>query len=114
MGRKLSVNWTELHDLGKRTKKNVNELENIRTNLYNIVNSLSSCWQGADASNYISNASSYLNMMKEDVDFLEQWANAFDRSASLYNGSVDDCTNYVKGTRRTFDEENLNGGVNYE
>lgn len=105
MGRKLYINWNELHDLARKTETNVTEMEKIRGNMMNIISSLSTCWTGGDSMNFITNSSNYLSVMKNDVNYLMDWTNAFYKSSSLYKNSVDECTSYVRKNRISFEKE---------
>lgn len=90
MGRQIKVNWTQVYELGKRTSDNVMEFELIRERMLKNVEEIKKCWQGADAENFINNYSRYLENLKEEVLYLNEWSEYFKKSSGRYNDQVDD------------------------
>lgn len=99
MGKKLSVNWTELRNLGDRTKDNAEEFEQIRTKMLEIILSIQDCWQGVDSSNFIASAGNYVEKLKTETLSLLEWSEFFYKSAIGYNGAVEDGLNKVRSLR---------------
>lgn len=99
MGKKISVNWTELRGLADRTKNNVEEFEQIRKKMSEIILSVQSCWQGTDSTNFINSAGNYVENLKTETLSLLEWSEFFYKSAMKYNGAVEDGLNKVRSLR---------------
>ena len=120
MGKKIMVNWQKLHNLGNNTEKYAEEFEKIRNNLETTIQSISTCWQGIEANEYIQNTTNYLESLKQDTKYLYEISNYFTRSALRYNNGVDNGISNVKNLEKNYiiEEENfltnMEGGKIYE
>ena len=78
----IKVNMNELNRYGAELEKKASEFDKLVRSMDEIVTSISnSAWTGNDASNFVSNASSYINNLK----VIEQTFLGF--SASVKNNS---------------------------
>ena len=71
MANTLTVDWSEVSNLGKNTLINSADFETARQNFLDLVYSLPECWEGDDADEFIANASSFLTTLKKDTLYFE-------------------------------------------
>ena len=65
---KVVVNVKDLAKYSEQLINDVTELDSIINSMVSIVNSLSTGWQGYDAENFVTNATSYLeNLVKKAI-----------------------------------------------
>lgn len=107
MGRFNGVNWAKLHQLGSKTSNNADSLEESRKRLQELFNSTASCWTGVDANAFRSNSNRYFEEMKEDVYYLQEWSNFYNKAASVYSDSVRTASNMIR--QSTLDLEESEG-----
>lgn len=102
MGKKIMVNWQKLNNLGNNTANYAEEFEKIRSNMESIIGSINSCWQGLDAENYITTTTNYLESLKQDTAYLYEISNYFKKSATVYNGGVNNGLSRVKSLESNY------------
>ena len=90
MANTLTVDWSEVSNLGKNTLINSADFETARQNFLDLVYSLPEWWEGDDADEFIANASSFLTTLKKDTLYFEALGKYYDHSSSTYNRVVDE------------------------
>lgn len=100
--RKIDVNWDDVSELGKKTAGYVEIFEESRKKMQEIVLSLNECWQGVDADGFRTNMYNYLESLKEDTRYLQEWEVFFKKSSARYNGGIEDGLNRVKNLEEEY------------
>ncbi len=74
MSKNLKVNWIEINKLGDKLSSCSEELESVREEMLNLVNDVKSGWTGEDSAKYITNFSNYLEGIKKETTYLNEWS----------------------------------------
>lgn len=94
---KIIVDMGKLSQFQKDLANDAEEFDNITKKMANIVRDLENGWQGYDAHNFISNASSYLNNLKQVRDVLSEESNLIDGRSKIYSNRIDDFYSKIGG-----------------
>ena len=98
MSKSLKVNWIEINKLGDKLSSCSEELESSRKEMLNLVNNVKSGWTGEDSNKFITNFSNYLEGMKTETNYLNEWSLYFKESSNLYGGNFEECLKKVENS----------------
>jgi len=91
MSKNLKVNWIEINKLGDKLSTCSEELESSRKEMLILVNDIKSGWTGDDSNKFVTNFSNYLDGIKEEINYLNEWSIYFKESTNLYGGNFEEC-----------------------
>ena len=94
---KIIVDMKELVQFQKDLADNAEEFDNITKRMASIIEDLRKGWQGYDSHNFITNASSYLNNLKQIRDTLSEESELVQRRSRTYNNRIDDFYAKIRG-----------------
>ena len=116
MANVLKVNWSKLKEMGTKTEELGKEIEEARTNFQNIINSLNECWEGTDATAFVTNCNNFLNELKQDTLYFEALGQYFTKGSDSYSKTVKETSEKIKRMNQMLEEEkdDLNLIVNPE
>lgn len=94
---KIIVDMNKLSQFQKDLSYDAEEFDTITKKMASIVNDLNNGWQGYDAHNFITNASSYLNNLKQVRDVLSEESALIEGRTSYYSNRIDDFYSKIGG-----------------
>ena len=90
MGKKLKVNFVELHKVGNKLASNADEFERERKNMEALISEIPNNWKGEDATRFVNTFNSYLASLKSETSYLREWSNFFRSSSSMYGNDYNE------------------------
>ena len=85
---KVVVNVKDLAKYSEQLINDVTELDSIINSMVSIVNSLSTGWQGYDAENFVTNATSYLENLNIVKKAIVDSAESVQKNAESYANRI--------------------------
>ena len=101
---RIKVNWGKLDALGKRTMENKNTFETSRSRLQELVDELMNYWKGQDAENYHEKATTFLDYLKGETEFMDEWGKYFSKASGNYKSGVEEGLKNIKQTNALIGE----------
>ena len=105
---RIKVNWAKLDGLGKRTMENKNTFETSRAKLQELVDELMNYWKGQDAENYHEKATTFLDYLKGETEFMDEWGKYFAKASGNYKSGVEEGLKNIKQTNALIGEVVVN------
>ena len=84
MGKKLKVNFVELHKIGDKLASSADEFERERKRMTVLVSDIPNAWKGEDSTKLVNTFSNYLESLKSETNYLTEWSNFFKSTSSMY------------------------------
>lgn len=111
MSKELSVDWSQLEEMGVKTLKNSKDFEDARLAFKNIVNSLDECWEGKDASSYKRNCNNFLDLLKNESIYLESLSKYFNAGSKSYSTVIEEEASKIERMNEAISDEEKRDGV---
>lgn len=99
----VKANYREINDVGSFVFSKTEELESELKDISKLLSSITNCWSGIDANNFVSNSSTYVNNIGIKVYELKKISNLIQNIASKYEEKD-----------FSFESEIKKEGLNYE
>lgn len=90
MGKKLKVNFVELHKVGNKLASNADEFERERKRMEALISEVPNSWKGEDATRFVNTFNSYLESLKSETSYLREWSTFFRSSGSMYGNEYNE------------------------
>ena len=94
---KIVVDINELSNYSTQIGDYAVEFDNITKSMRSIIDSLQNGWQGADATTFINNATSYINNLSTVRQALISSSNTISTQVNAYNRRVEDAYSRLGG-----------------
>ena len=85
----MNFDWDNVKNLSKNTKDNYSKFEESRKKIIEIIDSLPECWEGLDASSFITSVKNYMEVLKSDTEYFDYLGDYFDKVSSNIGGVVE-------------------------
>lgn len=90
MGKRLKVNFVELHKTGDKLASKADEFENERKRMETLVADIPSAWQGEDSTQFVNTFTNYLESLKSETNYLIEWSTFFKSSSTMYGNDYNE------------------------
>ena len=90
MGKKLKVNFVELHKVGEKLDSKADEFENERKRMETLVSDIPNAWKGEDSTKLVNTFNNYLESLKSETNYLREWSNFFKSASSMYGADYNE------------------------
>ena len=90
MGRKIKVDFTGLNGVGKKFNEKSIELAKIVEEMNETINSIDTCWRGADANNFKANTKNFLAYLSIESKYYESWSEYFGKRTKVFHSVIQD------------------------
>ena len=96
MGKRLKVNFVELHKVGDKLSSNAEEFENERKRMETLISNIPNAWKGEDSTKYVNVFTNYLESLKSETSYLREWSNFFKNTSSMYGNEYNESLRKIR------------------